>query len=36
LTPEQEKRIRKAIVDKKPDQLKLLFALWARIAVQQL
>jgi transposase len=36
LTPEQEKRIQKAIVDKDPDQLKLPFALWTRIAVQQL
>lgn len=36
LTPEQEKRIQKAIVDKEPDQLKLPFALWTRIAVQQL
>ena len=36
LTPEQEKRIQRAIVDKEPDQLKLPFALWTRIAVQQL
>jgi transposase len=36
LMPEQEKRIQKAIVDKEPDQLKLPFALWTRIAVQQL
>jgi len=36
LTAEQEKQIQKAIVDKNPDQLKLPFALWTRIAVQQL
>jgi transposase len=36
LTPEQEKRIQKAIADKEPDQLKLPFALWTRITVQQL
>ena len=36
LTPEQEKRIQNAIVDKEPDQLKLPFALWTRISVQQL
>jgi transposase len=36
LTAEQEKQIQKAIVDKNPDQLKLPFALWIRIAVQQL
>ena len=36
LTEEQEKQIRKAIRDKCPDQLKLPFALWTRIAVQQL
>lgn len=36
LTPEQEKRIQKAIIDKEPDQLKFPFALWTRIAVQQL
>jgi len=36
LSKEQEKRIQKAIVDKEPDQLKLPFALWTRIAVQQL
>ncbi len=35
LSPEQEKKIQKAIVDKNPDQLKLPFALWTRIAVQQ-
>jgi len=36
LTQEQERRIKNAIVDKEPDQLKLPFALWTRIAVQQL
>ena len=36
LTPEQEKQIQKQIVDKDPGQLKLPFALWTRIAVQQL
>ena len=36
LTPEQEKELQKAIRDKCPDQLKLAFALWTRIAVQQL
>ena len=36
LTEEHEKEIRKAIRDKCPDQLKLPFALWTRIAVQQL
>lgn len=36
LTVEQEKQIQKAIVDKEPGQLKLPFALWTRIAVQQL
>ena len=36
LSAEQEKQIQKAIVDKEPDQLKLPFALWTRIAVQQL
>ena len=36
LTEEQERQIRKAIRDKCPDQLKLPFALWTRIAVQQL
>lgn len=36
LTPEQEARIQRAIVDKEPDQLKLPFALWTRISVQQL
>ena len=36
LNEEQEKEIQKAIRDKCPDQLKLPFALWTRIAVQQL
>lgn len=36
LTIEQEKELQKAIRDKCPDQLKLAFALWTRIAVQQL
>ena len=36
LTQEQEKELQKAIRDKFPDQLKLAFALWTRIAVQQL
>ncbi|MGB5567647.1 MAG: IS630 family transposase [Acidimicrobiia bacterium] len=36
LSPEQEKEIQKSIRDNCPDQLKLPFALWTRIAVQQL
>jgi transposase len=36
LNKEQEKEIQKAIRDKCPDQLKLPFALWSRIAIQQL
>lgn len=36
LSLEQEKEVRKKILDKCPDQLKLPFALWTRIAVQQL
>ena len=36
LTPEQEKELQRAIRDKCPDQMKLPFALWTRIAVQQL
>jgi len=34
LTPEQEKLLRKILVDKTPDQLKLPFALWTREAVR--
>jgi transposase len=36
MTEAQEHEIKKAIVDKCPDQLKFPFALWTRIAVQQL
>ena len=36
LAPEQEKELQKMIKDKWPDQLKLPFALWTRIAVRQL
>jgi transposase len=36
LSPDQEKELQKAIMDKCPDQLKLPFALWSRKAVQQL
>jgi transposase len=36
LTPDQEKELKMLIADKQPDQLKLPFALWTRIAVQQL
>ena len=36
LTPEQERDIRRAMVDKVPDQLKLPFALWTREAVVEL
>lgn len=36
LAIEQEKEVQKLIEDKEPDQLKLPFALWTRIAVQQL
>lgn len=36
LTPEQEKVLQKSMYDKCPDQLKLPFCLWTRIAVQQL
>ena len=36
MNQEHEKEIQKAVRDKNPDQLKLPFALWTRIAVQQL
>lgn len=36
LSLEQEKELKKAISDKCPDQMKLPFALWTRIAVRQL
>ncbi|MCP4722570.1 MAG: IS630 family transposase, partial [Desulfobacteraceae bacterium] len=36
LTLTQEEEVQKAIVDKCPDQLKFPFALWTRVAVQQL
>ena len=36
LTPDQEKELQKTMYDKCPDQMKLPFALWTRIAVQQL
>ena len=36
LTADQEVEIQKSMLDKCPDQLKLPFALWTRIAVQQL
>ena len=35
LTPDQEKRIQKMLIDKTPNQLKLPFALWTRKAVQE-
>jgi transposase len=36
LAVEQEKQVQRLIRDKQPDQMKLPFALWSRIAVQQL
>ncbi len=36
LSLDQEKEIQRAIYDKCPDQIKLPFALWTRVAVQQL
>jgi transposase len=36
LTPDQEAHIRKLIVDQRPEQLKMDFALWTRAAVGQL
>ena len=36
LEPEQERKIRRMIVDKTPEQLKMPFALWTRQAVQEL
>ena len=36
LSPEQEKVLQKCIYDKCPDQLKLPFMLWTRVAVKQL
>lgn len=36
LTPEQEKQVRKIVVDRNPEQLKLNFALWTRDAVRLL
>ena len=36
LTQDQEKRLRKMIVDKTPDQIKLAYALWTRKAVMEL
>lgn len=36
LTDAQESQIRKCVVDKSPDQLKMAYALWTRKAVQQL
>ena len=36
LTPEQEQRLKRAITDNTPDQLKFPFALWTRQAVKEL
>lgn len=36
LSPDQELALRKALIDKTPDQMKLPFALWTRDAVKQL
>jgi len=36
LTPKEQKLIKKLIVDKRPEQIKMEFALWTREAVQQL
>jgi len=36
LTPDQEKEIRKALIDRMPDRMKLPFALWTRDAVKLL
>jgi Winged helix-turn helix len=36
LTPEQEKQIQRAIIDHRPEQLKMDFCLWSRAAVMQL
>lgn len=36
LTPEQEKTIQQLIIDKTPDQLKMVYALWTRKAVSEL
>ena len=36
LSQDQQKQIQKILVDKCPDQLKMIFALWTREAVQQL
>jgi len=36
LTREQEKRIQQLICEKRPEQLKMEFALWTRVAVRQL
>ncbi|MBB3105115.1 transposase [Azomonas macrocytogenes] len=36
LTAEQEQALRGVICDKRPEQLKMDFALWSRVAVMQL